>query len=251
MSAPALPAFWAMRRGLYAIVANDRDSCREKLQEFAEEKRQSVRLHNNTYPMRLVMRWPFNVVVCASGGGGNFQALIDKRGEVGYEIVLLIADRPCGAVDRAAKHGIPFAVLDAAVPREQRMEAFDKAIPADADLIVLAGFMPIVPAWICEKWPRKIINTHPSLLPKYGGKGMVGVRVQEAVMRAGEREAGCTVHYVSPEIDAGEIILQKSIEVDYSETPWQLGGRVFIEENRLLVEAVRQIKAENGRNDGV
>ena len=78
MSAPALPAFWAMRRGLYAIVANDRDSCREKLQEFAEEKRQSVRLHNNTYPMRLVMRWPFNVVVCASGGGGNFQALIDK-----------------------------------------------------------------------------------------------------------------------------------------------------------------------------
>ncbi len=197
------------------------------------------------------MKLSFHVVVCASGGGGNFQALIDKREEVGYEIVRLIVDRPCGAVDRAAKYGIPCVVLDGTASREQRMDAFDKAIPADTDLIVLAGFMPIVPAWICEKWPRKIINTHPSLLPKYGGKGMVGVRVQEAVMHAGEREAGCTVHYVSPEIDAGEIILQKSIPVDYRETPWQLGGRVFIEENRLLVEAVRKIKDENGRGDGI
>ena len=197
------------------------------------------------------MKAAFNVVVCASGGGGNFQALIDRRGEIGYEIVLLIADRPCGAIERAVEHGIPYVVLDGAASREQRMDAFDKAVPANTDLIVLAGFMPIIPAWICEKWPRRIINTHPSLLPKYGGKGMVGVRVQEAVMRAGEREAGCTVHYVSPEIDAGEIILQKSIPVDYQETPWQLGGRVFIEENKLLVEAVRKIKDDNGRGDGI
>jgi phosphoribosylglycinamide formyltransferase-1 len=197
------------------------------------------------------MQRSFNVVVCASGGGGNFQALIDRREEVGYEITLLIADRPCGAIDRAVKNGIPYVVLDGAGSREQRMAAFEKAIPADTDLIVLAGFLPIIPASICEKWPRRIINTHPSLLPKYGGKGMVGVRVQEAVMRAGEREAGCTVHYVSPEIDAGEIILQKSIPVDYQETPWQLGGHVFIEENKLLVEAVRKIKAESGRDDGI
>lgn len=196
------------------------------------------------------MKQSFYVVVCASGGGGNFQALIDKREEVGYEIVRLIADRPCGAVDRAVKHGIPFIVLDGSATRELRMEAFDKAIPADTDLIVLAGFLPIIPAWICQKWRHKIINTHPSLLPKYGGKGMIGVQVQEAVMQAGENEAGCTVHYVSPEIDAGEIILQKSIPVDYRETPWQLGGRVFAEENKLLVEAVRKIKSENRRGDG-
>ena len=119
------------------------------------------------------------------------------------------------------------------------------------DMVVLVAFGQILPKNIIDGPPLGCVNVHPSLLPKYGGKGMVGVRVQEAVMRAGEREAGCTVHYVSPEIDAGEIILQKSIEVDYSETPWQLGGRVFIEENKLLVEAVRQIKAENGRNDGV
>jgi len=110
-------------------------------------------------------------------------------------------------------------------------------------LIVLAGFMPIIPKPLCDKWQKKIINTHPSLLPRYGGRGMYGVKVQEAVMRAKEEKAGCTVHYVTEEIDAGAIILQASIDVDYSETPWQLGGRVFKEENRLLVDAVRLIKS--------
>ena len=118
-------------------------------------------------------------------------------------------------------------------------EDFERALPPSADLIVLAGFMPIVPGDICERWQGKIINIHPSLLPKYGGKGMYGVKVQEAVMRAKEEMAGCTVHFVNAGIDEGEIILQKSIEVDYNETPWQLGGRVFKEENRLLVEAVK------------
>lgn len=118
----------------------------------------------------------------------------------------------------------------------------DAAIPNDVDLIVLAGFMPIIPKTLCEKWQGKMINTHPSLLPKYGGRGMFGVKVQEAVMQANEKWAGCTVHFVSEKIDAGEIILQKSIEVDYGETPWQLGGRIFKEENKLLVEAVRRLK---------
>ncbi len=122
-------------------------------------------------------------------------------------------------------------------------EDFERALPPDVDLIVLAGFMPIVPGDICERWQGKIINIHPSLLPKYGGKGMYGVKVQEAVMRAKEEMAGCTVHFVNAGIDEGEIILQKSIEVDYNETPWQLGGRVFQEENRLLVEAVKLNKA--------
>ncbi len=117
------------------------------------------------------------------------------------------------------------------------------AIPKETDLIVLAGFMPIVPADVCARWKGKIINTHPSLLPKYGGKGMYGVRVQEAVMAAGEKQAGCTVHFVSDEIDGGEIILQKAIAVDSNETPWQLGGRIFLEENKLLVEAVKMLRS--------
>ena len=186
----------------------------------------------------------FRVVVCASGGGGNFQALIDAQAAVGFRITLLVTDRPCGAVERAGRQGIPHVQVDSRGGGRTFEVALDQAIPAATNLIVLAGFMPIIPSGFCAKWTRRIINTHPSLLPKYGGKGMYGVKVQEAVMRAGESEAGCTVHYVSAEIDAGEIILQKTIPVDYRETPWQLGGRVFLEENRLLVAVVQQLKAQ-------
>jgi phosphoribosylglycinamide formyltransferase 1 len=177
------------------------------------------------------------LVVCASGGGGNFQALIDARGEIGFEITCLIVDRDCGAVQRAEQAMIPVKRIERS--SSNLSHALDQSIPASTDLIVLAGFMPIVPKDICEKWHRKMINTHPSLLPKFGGKGMYGVKVQEAVMAAGEELAGCTVHFVSDQIDAGETILQKAISVDYEETPWQLGGRIFLEETKLLVEAVR------------
>lgn len=186
----------------------------------------------------------FNVVVCASGGGGNFQALVDAQYDLGIKIPLLIVDRDCGAIERATRHGIPYVMLDATKGKEVMFEAFAQSIPDEVDLIVLAGFMPIVPASICERWQGKIINTHPSLLPKYGGRGMYGVKVQEAVMAAKEEYAGCTVHFVNAGIDEGGIILQKTITVDYSETPWQLGGRIFKEENRLLVEAVRLLKAK-------
>ena len=187
----------------------------------------------------------FSVVVCASGGGGNFQALIDARTELEIDIPLLIADRSCGAIERAVNHGIAHIVLDAKKGKQAMFEAFAQVIPLDVDLIVLAGFMSIVPAHICERWNGKIINTHPSLLPKYGGKGMYGVKVQEAVMRAKEEMSGCTVHFVNAGIDEGDIILQRAIKVDYNETPWQLGGRIFKEENLLLVDAVRLIKANH------
>ena len=190
----------------------------------------------------------FNVVVCASGGGGNFQALIDARTDLGIDISLLVVDRHCGAIDRALRYDISYVVLDATKGKKAMFEAFDQAIPTEVDLIVLAGFMRIIPADTCERWRGKIINTHPSLLPKYGGKGMYGVKVQEAVMQAKEEMAGCTVHFVSAGIDEGRIILQKTIAVDYSETPWQLGGRVFKEENCLLVDAIRMIIA-NIKND--
>ena len=179
----------------------------------------------------------FQLAVCASGGGGNFQALIEARDIVGFEINCLIVDRDCGAVERAECANIP--VKKIALSDLNFSEAFAQSLPANTDLIVLAGFMPIVPKDLCNKWHKKMINTHPSLLPKFGGKGMYGVKVQEAVMAAEEEFAGCTVHFVSDDIDAGEIIIQKAIRIDYTETPWQLGGRIFTEENKLLVEAIR------------
>jgi len=170
------------------------------------------------------------IVVCSSGRGGNFQAIIDSR-HIGYVVTLLIVDKMCPATARAVDNNIPYVCIN--------KKDLIHHIPSDTDLIILAGYIPIVPEDCCIKWDRKIINTHPSLLPKYGGKGMIGVKVQEAVMEAKEKYAGCTVHYVNTGIDTGDIILQKSVEVDYNETPYELGGRIFVEENKLLVEAIK------------
>lgn len=185
----------------------------------------------------------FNIVICASGGGGNFQSLIDARVDLNIDISLLLVDRVCGAIDRAVRNSIPFIVLDRSLGRQEFIRGFSKAMPEKLNLIVLAGFLPILPSEICDKWAGKIINIHPSLLPKFGGKGMYGIRVHEAVMRENEELTGCTVHFVNSNIDSGEIILQRTIKVDYSETPWELGGRVFEEEKKLLVDAIRVIKA--------
>ena len=181
----------------------------------------------------------FNIVVCASGGGGNFRSLIKYQCDYGYHISLLIVDRECPAI-KIAKES--YSVLEKKVLGKSFFEEFEKIVPIDTNLIVLAGFLPIIPKWICEKWERKIINIHPSLLPKYGGKGMYGVKVQEAILRNHEKYAGCTVHYVDSEIDTGEIIAQKKILVMENESAWELGGRVFNEEIILLPLAIKHIR---------
>ena len=190
------------------------------------------------------MNFNFNITVCASGGGGNFQSLIDNQKTAGYKINQLIVDRECGAIDRAKKNDIKYVLINKKELGENFFNEMHNAIPVNTNLIVLAGFMPILSRDFCLNWKNKIINTHPSLLPKYGGKGMYGCKVQEAIMEAKEKYAGCTVHYVDDKIDNGKIILQKVVEVNYNETPWELGGRIFKEENKLLVEAVKIIMSE-------
>jgi phosphoribosylglycinamide formyltransferase-1 len=189
----------------------------------------------------------FNIVVCASGGGGNFQALIDMRESLGVVITKLVVDRPCGAMKRAEDARIPYVSLSKIAGEAEFLESFISEVPAATDLIVLAGFMPILPRSVCAAWPGRIINTHPSLLPKYGGRGMYGVRVQEAVIAAGEKVAGCTIHYVNETIDGGAIILQRAINIIDGETPWQLGGRIHVEEKKLLIEAIRLIKGASAK----
>lgn len=188
------------------------------------------------------MKNNFNIVVCASGGGGNFQTLIDNQANVGYKINLLIVDRDCGAIKKAKDNNIKYILLDKQQSNDVFFELMDNEIPINTDLIVLAGFMKILGAEFCKKWENKIINTHPSLLPKYGGKGMYGVKIQETVMSAKEEYAGCSIHFVNEGIDEGEIILQKVLKVDYNETPWELGGRIFKEEGMLLVKAINLLK---------
>ena len=187
----------------------------------------------------------YKIVVCASGGGGNFQALIEAQEKIGFAITHLVTDRACGAIDRAHSHNIPVLFHDKKTLGPKFWDAFMTSITTDTDLIVLAGFMPIVPDFVCAAWEGHMINTHPSLLPKYGGKGMYGVKVQEAVMAAGEEYGGCSVHLVTPEIDAGEVIIQERVKIIPGETPWELGGRIFKVENRILPEAIRIMKGRH------
>lgn len=195
------------------------------------------------------MKGDFLVTVCASGGGGNFEAVAKAQDAIGYRVELLIVDRECGAIDKARQHRIPYRVLDRTLPKQDFSQALDQTIPADTDLIVLAGFFPIISAELCRKWAGRMINTHPSLLPKHGGRGMYGVRVQEAVLAGGDAMAGCTVHYVDESIDGGKIILQQPVAVREKETAWELGGRIFLEENRLLVQAIELIMRKRGEPD--
>lgn len=190
----------------------------------------------------------FKIVVFASGGGGNFQSLIDNQKKIGYQIILLICDRICPAIDRAKKFKIPYKIISKSEFNKNDSFTLTRAIPDGTNLIILAGFLSIIPANFCHRWKKKIINTHPSLLPKFGGKGMVGVKVQEAVMKAGEKKAGCTIHYVSEIIDGGEIILQKTINVNYKLSPWELGGQIHEEEKKLLPQAIKKIMKSKGYN---
>ena len=123
--------------------------------------------------------------------------------------------------------------------------AIDSVVPHNTDLIVLAGFMPILSKEFCQKWSQKIINTHPSLLPKYGGIGMYGVKVQEAVMSSKEKYAGCSVHYVNEKLDNGQIILQKSFFIKKSDNEEILKEKTQYLEYKAFAEAVINIYRYN------
>lgn len=153
----------------------------------------------------------------------------------------MVTNRDCQAMLRAEAHAIPTLLT-------KDWEVIDLALTEHrVELIVLAGFLAIIPSWICEKWDKRIINIHPSLLPKYGGKGMYGIHVQEAVLQANETEAGCTVHYVSADVDGGEIIAQSRIEILPEDTPHTLSQRVQVQEKKLLPRILGELSKQHSK----
>ena len=124
---------------------------------------------------------------------------------------------------------------------QQVMEELQKS---GADMIVLAGYMKVLPKEIIERYRNKIINIHPSLIPKYCGKGFYGKRVHKAVLEGGEKESGATVHFVDEGVDTGEIILQEKVPVLEGDTPDELAARVLKVEHRILAEGLNQIAAK-------
>lgn len=182
-----------------------------------------------------------NLVILISGSGTNLQRIIDciDSGEIpNAQISLVVADRDCFGLERAKNHSIENILI----PRGKNFSIeLEKRIPENTDLIVLAGFLSILSKEFTEKFEGKIINIHPSLLPKFGGKGMWGHYVHEAVMEAGEKESGATVHFVTSGIDEGGIILQGKFEISENETPETLAEKVHKIEYEIFPKAINTV----------
>jgi phosphoribosylglycinamide formyltransferase-1 len=157
---------------------------------------------------------------------------LDNQERYNYQVSLVVVNRACQAKERADNEGI-ITLLS-----KDWQEIDHQLTEHNIQLIVLAGFLAIIPQWFCEKWDNKIINIHPSLLPKFGGKGMYGIHVHEAVLAAREQQSGCTVHYVSAEVDGGAIIAQFSVPVMLDDTPEILAQRVQQAEKNLLPQVI-------------
>lgn len=192
------------------------------------------------------------VAVLVSGGGTNLQALLDaekagviKSGEI---VVVIASNESAYALERAKNAGVPaVAVPKKSCASQAEYEEKISAVLAryGAELIVLAGFLSILSADFVAKWPKRIINIHPSLIPSFCGEGYYGLRVHEAALRKGVKVTGATVHFVNEVPDGGEIILQKSVPVYKNDTPELLQRRVMERaEWKLLPRATEIISAK-------
>jgi formyltetrahydrofolate-dependent phosphoribosylglycinamide formyltransferase len=179
----------------------------------------------------------YRVAVCVSGGGSNLQALLDRlQGEEPARVVLVLSNRAdAGGLERARQAGIPAEVL--ADPTDAS-EWITRLGRRDVDLVVLAGYLKLVPPGVVQKYASRIVNVHPALLPGFGGPGMYGKRVHEAVIASGATESGPTVHLVDEVYDRGAILAQRRVPVLPGDTPTTLAGRVLAEEHRILPAVV-------------
>ena len=189
--------------------------------------------------------------VLVSGGGTNLQALIDAsvRGEIpSARIELVISNNPDAyALERARRAGIPTAVC---LRKGRSREAFEAELSAllkkaEIDLIVLAGFMAILSESFVRRYPERILNVHPSLIPSFCGEGFFGLRVHQAALDYGVKVTGATVHFVNEIPDGGRIIFQKAVEIQDGDTPETLQRRVMEQaEWILLPRALEKVAGE-------
>ncbi len=178
------------------------------------------------------------IAVLVSGGGTNLQALLDalQHSKTARVTQVISSRAAAGALDRARQARLPTAVLQDPGDAAELL-----ATLGDADLVVLAGYLKLVPAAVVARFPCRMINIHPALLPAFGGPGMYGRRVHEAVLASGARVSGATVHYVDEQYDRGPIIAQAKVRVVADDTPATLATRVLTAEHRLLVRVVLEL----------
>jgi len=177
------------------------------------------------------------VAVAVSGRGSNLEALLHALGaEAPARVVLVLSNRPdAAALERARAHGIP---AEALTDSADGAEWLDRLARHEVDLLVLAGYLKLVPAAVIARFRDRVLNVHPALLPGFGGRGMYGLRVHEAVLASGARESGATVHLVDEVYDRGRILAQARVPVLPEDTPDTLAARVLAVEHRLLPAVV-------------
>ncbi len=221
-------------------------------------------VHNRTGAVKLA--------VLVSGGGTNLQALIDRERNTPdgapcpFRIELVVSSSPSAfALERAAKAGIrtetvtPSSVLGekaaSASKEEKRRAVSDRILELlrreNIAGVVLAGFLTVLRGPLVEVYAGRIINLHPALLPKFGGFGMWGRHVHEAVLAAGETESGCTIHYADGGCDTGAILLQKRVPVNPGDTPETLAARIAVQEHQAVVEGAELLAEKIAREESV
>ena len=181
---------------------------------------------------------PVRVAVLVSGGGTNLHALLDALHDSSIaRVARVISSRPdAGALARARSAGVPTAVLRDTGDPAELLSAL-----AGAQLVVLAGYLKLVHPSVVARFRGRMINIHPALLPDFGGPGMYGRRVHEAVLASGAKESGATVHFVDEEFDRGAVIAQEKVRIEPGDTPDTLAARVLEAEHRLLPRVVLEL----------
>lgn len=187
------------------------------------------------------------IALLASGGGSNAEALLKAMQDPAFpaEAVLVFSNRPgAGVLEKAARYGVPAVIRDHKDYPDR--EAFDAELlkvlaAARPDFLVLAGYLRILTPGFVRAYPHRILNVHPSLLPKFGGPGMHGHHVHEAVLAAGETESGATVHWVDEGVDSGGIVLQQKVPVLPGDSPESLAARVLTAEHQVYAAALKKV----------
>lgn len=190
------------------------------------------------------------IAVFVSGGGTNLQAIIDKAAEGGIphgELAVVVSSKAgVFALERAAKAGIPGVVVskkDAGSQEAFEAQILDVLKEYRIDMIILAGFMSILTGNFTDRYPKRIINVHPALIPSFCGEGFYGLRVHEAALNYGVKVTGATVHFVNEIPDGGQIIAQKAVEILPDDTPETLQKRVMEQAEWLLLPQAAEIVA--------
>ncbi len=188
-----------------------------------------------------------NIGFLASHGGSNMQAIIDackSRKLQATPAVVISNNSDSGAIARAKTEGVPYYYLSRKthpVPEELDEAILDTFLRHSVDIVVLAGYMKKLGPKMLSHFRGRIVNVHPALLPKFGGEGMYGIHVHEAVIAAGEKESGVTIHFVDEQYDTGQILAQRRVPVMSNDTPETLAARVLEQEHILYAETLQRI----------